>query len=49
MTFEFKSEYNDSPAKRKIGICKNHLSTATLALHLSVVNDFKLFLLQCYR
>ena len=49
MTFEFKSEYNDSTAKRKISICKNPLSIAILALRLGVVNDFKLFLLQCYR
>ena len=39
----FKSEYNDSLAKREIFICKNPLSIATLALFFSVVMDFNWF------
>ena len=39
----FKSEYNDSLAKREICICKNPLSITTLPCYLSVVSDFNWF------
>ena len=40
---KFKSEYNYSLATRKICICRNPLTIATLALYFSVVMDFNWF------
>ena len=42
LSFKFKSKYDDFPAKRKICICKNSLSIASLALYLSAVKDLNL-------